>query len=134
MSAGSVLRILKTEETPVAMQWFAWGGVAVAFSAWALSNSPLSIYPKSEFWLDNPTLTLIKLGSTLMLIAFAWIWTNQETARELELGAAVRIDQSAGLLGTHRTGLRPLVLVCFKGALFAGTGRPWRRSLSLRFC
>ena len=34
MSAGSVLRIIKPKRTlPAVMQWFAWGGVALAFSA-----------------------------------------------------------------------------------------------------
>ena len=56
------------------MQWFAWGGLATAFSAYGLSFVPASIYPHSDFWLDNPTLIFIKLGAVLMLVAFAWIW------------------------------------------------------------
>jgi len=81
MSAGSILRVLKEEDTPHMMQWFAWGGVALAFSAWSISNLPASIYPNSDFWLDSPALILIKLGAVLMLIAFAWIWSLHATAQ-----------------------------------------------------
>jgi len=81
MSAGSILRILKEGETAAVMQWFAWGGVALAFSAWSLSNISFSIYPNADFWLDSPGLILIKLGVVLMLIAFAWIWCMHETAQ-----------------------------------------------------
>src|SRR2546421_265539 len=38
MSAGSILRILKSEEVAPAMQWFGWGGLALAFSAYTISN------------------------------------------------------------------------------------------------
>ncbi len=74
MSAGSILRLLKPEDVAPAMQWFAWGGLALAFTAWAISHTPISIYSSSDFWLNGPSLILIKLGATLVLIAFAWVW------------------------------------------------------------
>ena len=77
MSAGSVLRIVKSEDVSVAMQWFAWGGSAVAFGAYSLSFLPASIYPNSDFWLNHPALILIKLGVVLMLVSFAWLWNLQ---------------------------------------------------------
>jgi hypothetical protein len=77
MSFGSVLRILKPKELPAVMQWFAWGGVAIAFSAWTLSFVPFSLYPNSEFWLNSPALVLIKLGAVMILISFAWVWNLQ---------------------------------------------------------
>ena len=82
MSAGSIIRRLKPEDVPQTMQWFAWGGVAVAFGAWTLSNTPLSIYSNSDFWLNSPALILIKLGVVMMLIAFAWLWNLQTAARD----------------------------------------------------
>lgn len=74
MSAGSVLRVAKQDEIPAVIQWFAWGGLASAFGAYGLSFVPVSIYPKSDFWLDHPALIFIKLGAVLMLISFAWLW------------------------------------------------------------
>jgi uncharacterized membrane protein len=73
MSAGSLLRMIEKKDLPTAMQWFGWGGVSVAFAAYCLSNVP-SIYLNSDFWLNGPSLIFIKLGATLILIAFAWIW------------------------------------------------------------
>jgi uncharacterized membrane protein len=81
MSAGSILRILKEDQTPIAMQWFAWGGVALAFSAWTFSNMSASIYPSSDFWLNGPALIFIKLGVVLMVIAFAWLWCLNESTQ-----------------------------------------------------
>ena len=77
MSAGSILRVVKQEDMPSAMQWFGWGGIAVAFSAWALSFINPSPYANADFWLNSPALILIKLGAVLMLIAFAWVWNLQ---------------------------------------------------------
>jgi uncharacterized membrane protein len=74
MSAGSILRILKSEEVAPAMQWFGWGGLALAFSAYTISNMSPSIYSNSDFWLNSPALIFIKLGAVLILIAFAWVW------------------------------------------------------------
>src|SRR5580658_9744891 len=85
MSAGSVLRILKPEDVATAMQWFAWGGLALAFSAYAFSNLGISIYSNADFWLNSPALIFIKLGAVLMLIAFAWVWNLQIGATDWSL-------------------------------------------------
>ncbi len=77
MSAGSVMRILKPEDMPAAMQWFGWGGLALAFSAWTLSFLNPSLFASSDFWLNSPSLTLIKTGAVMILIAFAWVWNLQ---------------------------------------------------------
>ncbi|HEX4136180.1 MAG TPA: heparan-alpha-glucosaminide N-acetyltransferase domain-containing protein [Bryobacteraceae bacterium] len=82
MSAGSILRLLKPEDVPVAMQWFGWGGLATAFAAYAMSSTPLSIYSASDFWLNGPSLIFIKLGAILILIAFAWLWNIRTTAQD----------------------------------------------------
>jgi uncharacterized membrane protein len=82
MSAGSILRILKPEDVPTAMQWFAWGGLGVAFTAYAFSNLGISIYSNADFWLNSPSLIFIKLGAVLILIAFAWLWNLQIGARD----------------------------------------------------
>lgn len=74
LSAGSLLRTLKPDETGQAMQWFGWGGLALAFGAWVLSNMSLTIYPNSDFWSNSPALIFIKLGVILILMAFSWAW------------------------------------------------------------
>lgn len=82
MSMGSILRRLKPEEVPPTMQWLGWGGVAVAFAAYTISNMSLSIYSASDFWLNSPALIFIKLGAVLMLVAFSWVWNLQMTAQQ----------------------------------------------------
>jgi uncharacterized membrane protein len=77
MSAGSILRVLKPEEVAGTMQWFGWGGLAMAFSAYAISGMTPSIYANSDFWLNSPALIFIKTGAILILIAFAWVWNLQ---------------------------------------------------------
>lgn len=74
MSAGSILRLLKPDEVPATMQWFGWGGLTLAFAAYALSGMSPSIYSNSDFWLNSPALIFIKLGAVLILLAFAWVW------------------------------------------------------------
>lgn len=82
MSAGSILRLLKAEDVAPVMQWFGWGGLTVAFAAYTLSNTSLSIYPNSDFWLNSPALILIKLGTILILLAFAWLWNIRTSAQD----------------------------------------------------
>jgi uncharacterized membrane protein len=82
MSAGSILRLLKQEEVASAMQWLGWGGLALAFSAYSISNMSISIYSSSDFWLNSPALIFIKLGAVLMLIAFSYVWNLQFSAKQ----------------------------------------------------
>ena len=82
VSAGSLLRTLKPEEVPQAMQWTAVGGIALAFGAYTLSNLPFSIYSHSDFWLDGPGLIFIKLGVILLALAFAYLWNLQPGAEK----------------------------------------------------
>jgi len=78
MSAGSLLRRLRSpEDVMSAMQWFGWGGLALAFGCWSISNMSLSVYSNSDFWLNGPALIMIKLGVILMLLAFAYVWNLQ---------------------------------------------------------
>jgi uncharacterized membrane protein len=82
MSAGSILRLLKAEDVPSAMQWLGWGGLALAFGAYTISSMSLSIYPNSDFWLNSPALIFIKLGAILIFIAFAWLWNIRTSAQD----------------------------------------------------
>jgi uncharacterized membrane protein len=82
MSVGSVLRVLKPDEVPAAMQWLGWGGLTLAFTAYELSSMSPSIYANSDFWLNSPALIFIKLGAVLILLAFAWVWNLRVAATD----------------------------------------------------
>jgi hypothetical protein len=76
ISAGSILRTIPQEATERTMQWTALLGGALVLSAEYFANLPFSVYVKSEFWLNSPAQVLIKMGVTLMLVAFAFLWTR----------------------------------------------------------
>jgi uncharacterized membrane protein len=77
MSGGSILRRLKPEDVAPTMQWLGWGGLALAFAAYSISNMSISVYSNSDFWLNSPALIFIKLGAVLMMIAFSYVWNLQ---------------------------------------------------------
>jgi uncharacterized membrane protein len=81
VSFGSLHRVLKREDIPQAMQWFALGGLVIATGAYTISNTSISIYSKSDFWVDGPALILIKTGVVLIAIAFAYLWSLQSSAQ-----------------------------------------------------
>jgi Acyltransferase family len=76
MSAGSAIRAIPAEFTERAMQWAAILGGALVIACQYLSNVPITIYSKSEYWLNSPAQILTKLGVTLLLLAFAFLWTR----------------------------------------------------------
>jgi uncharacterized membrane protein len=80
MSAGSIVRLTKPADVPSMMQWFGWGGLALAFTGYSVSNIPFSVYANSDFWLNGPSLIFIKLGTILIFVAFAWLWNMRTTA------------------------------------------------------
>ena len=81
ISAGSLLRITPQESLDRTMQWGALLGTALICGGWFASNSSLSLYPSSEFWLNSPSLILIKTGVILWLGAFSFLW-NKGTAAQ----------------------------------------------------
>jgi uncharacterized membrane protein len=58
------------------MQWSALGGLVLVFAAQYLANLPFSIYPQTNFWTDNPTLVLIRVGIILAIMAGSYVWTE----------------------------------------------------------
>jgi uncharacterized membrane protein len=76
MAAGSVIRIVKPDEMQRAMLWMLVIGIGLGVGAHQLANTPYSPYAKSEFWLNSPTLILIKLGVVLTVLALAFLWVN----------------------------------------------------------
>ena len=76
MSIGSILRLAKVDQMNRIMQWGALMGFGLILSGQYFSNVPYSLYPKSEFWLDSPGLIVIKLGVVILMLAFAFVWTE----------------------------------------------------------
>jgi uncharacterized membrane protein len=81
LSFGSLLRSLDEEQVSQAMLWIGLAGLITAFGAYSFSNLGVSLYSKSDFWLDNPLLILIKQGVILIFIPFAYIWHRQPSAQ-----------------------------------------------------
>ncbi len=81
LSFGSLLRTLDEEQIPQAMLWIGLTGLVMAFGAHSFSNLGVSLYSKSDFWLDSPLLVLIKLGVILIVVPFAYIWHRQASAK-----------------------------------------------------
>jgi len=79
MSAGSILRVIPKPDLDKAVQWAAWMGLALIVAGQYFSNIPYSLYAKSEFWLNSPTLIFIKLGVILLLTGFAYLWNRYQT-------------------------------------------------------
>jgi uncharacterized membrane protein len=76
ISIGSLLRLAKPDQMNRIMQWGALAGLALAFGGQYFSNLPYSLYPKSEFWLNSPGLIVIKLGVVMLVLSFAFVWTE----------------------------------------------------------
>jgi uncharacterized membrane protein len=79
MSAGSVLRAVPEEGAERVMQWAALFGGAMIVASQYFSSLPYSIYTKSEFWLNSPAQILTKQGVTMLIVAFAFLWTRYAT-------------------------------------------------------
>ncbi len=76
MSVGSIIRLMQPEQYERAAQWAALIGVVLISAGQYFSNVPYSIYSHSEFWLDSPWLTAVKLGVILLILSFSYLWTR----------------------------------------------------------
>jgi uncharacterized membrane protein len=76
LSVGSVIRLLKEDQMDRAMQWAALIGLALIAGGRYFADLPYSLYSKSDFWLDSPTLILIKLGILLLIVSFSFLWNR----------------------------------------------------------
>jgi uncharacterized membrane protein len=76
VSVGSVFRLTPPEQMNRLMQWSALVGLGLTLAAHYLSNLPYSIYANSDFWLNSPGLTFIKVGVFLLILSVAYLWTE----------------------------------------------------------
>ena len=74
IGAGSILRLINREHLQSSMQWTTLIGLTVIVTTQYFSNLPFSLYQKSDFWVDSPGLIFIKLGVTMVILAFAYVW------------------------------------------------------------
>jgi hypothetical protein len=81
LSAGSVLRMINREQMERAAQWSALAGLVLAFGGHYFANFGLSVYTRSDFWLDSPWLVLIKLGVIMVMLSFAFLWTRHTAGK-----------------------------------------------------
>jgi peptidoglycan/LPS O-acetylase OafA/YrhL len=81
MSAGSILRLLRAEQLERVIMWGSVVGFGLVLGGQYFAGLPFSVYPKSEFWLNSPALTFIKLGVILLILAFAFLWTQYAAGR-----------------------------------------------------
>ena len=76
MALGSIVKRTAAERFERLMQWSVLLGFGLVFTAQYFSNLPYSIYSRSNFWLDSPSLVLIRVGIMLLTMAGAYLWTE----------------------------------------------------------
>jgi hypothetical protein len=76
IAAGSLVRVAAVERFERLMQWSLLFGLALLFTGHYFSNLPFSMYTKSNFWSDSPTLVTIRCGIALLLMSGAYLWTE----------------------------------------------------------
>lgn len=92
MACGTAFRLIPENGREQVMQWIGWGGFILAILCQYISNLPYAIYPRSEFWLDSPCLTLIKCGLILVVLAFAYFWNEWMPRLREEAGSSLRFS------------------------------------------
>jgi fucose 4-O-acetylase-like acetyltransferase len=75
MTAGAAVRLTEMPRMDRFMQWAALMGGGAVLAAQYVSNLPYAVYPKSNFWTDNPGLIVIRTGVALVLLAGCYTWT-----------------------------------------------------------
>lgn len=76
LACGTIFRCVKEEGREQLMQWTGWLGFAMAIGGQYFSNLPYGVYPRADFWLDSPLLTVCKLGLIFMVMSFAYFWNE----------------------------------------------------------
>jgi uncharacterized membrane protein len=75
MTAGAAVRLTEAGRMDRVMQWAALIGGGAILAAQYVSNLPYSVYPKTNFWTDNPALIFIRQGVALVILAGCYTWT-----------------------------------------------------------
>jgi uncharacterized membrane protein len=76
LAVGTVVKHTAAERFERVMQWGVLIGFGLILAAQYLSNIPYSIYAKSDFWTNSPTLVLIRVGVALLILSGSFLWTE----------------------------------------------------------
>jgi uncharacterized membrane protein len=76
ISFGSILRKVPHDLTDRMMQWGALAGGVLILTCQYFADSSLTIYTKSDYWLDSPAQVLTKVGVLLLMVSCAFVWTR----------------------------------------------------------
>ncbi|MEO8100653.1 MAG: acyltransferase family protein [Acidobacteriota bacterium] len=80
LACGSLIPLVPRESSRHSWnritQWAALLGFACILLGIYCAQLPFSIYDGAEFWLDSPALIACKLGTTLLMAAAAFLWTE----------------------------------------------------------
>jgi len=76
VAAGSAIRLIPADGMDRAMQWTAIAAGAAILICQYLAQAPYSIYAASDYWLNSPAQVLTKQSVTLLMLAFAFVWTQ----------------------------------------------------------
>ena len=81
VSGGSALRLIPAEGSTAPCSGRALAAAGAIACCQYCAHSPYSIYAASDFWLNSPAQVLIKQSVILIMLAFAFVWT-QYVARD----------------------------------------------------
>jgi hypothetical protein len=76
VAAGSAIRLIPADSMDRAMQWTAIAAGAAIILCQYLAQAPYSIYSASDYWLNSPAQVLTKQSVTLLMLGFAFVWTQ----------------------------------------------------------
>ena len=76
VAAGTVLRRIAADRMERALQWGVLLGFGLISGGQYFSNLPYSLYRRTDFWTDSPALVIIRLGVVLLILAWAYLWTE----------------------------------------------------------
>jgi uncharacterized membrane protein len=76
LGVGTILKRLAPERLERAMQWAVLIAFALVAGGQHFSNMPYSVYRRTDFWMDGPTLVVIRLGLCLLAMAGSFLWTE----------------------------------------------------------
>ena len=81
VAAGTTIRRTAPEQFERVMQWAILGGLGLVLAGEYLANNPYSLYERSRFWVDSPTLVVIRTGVCLLALAAGWLCTRWAAGR-----------------------------------------------------
>jgi hypothetical protein len=76
LSLGSIIRTVPADMTDRFMQWNAVAAGVLILACQYFANSSLTVYAKSDYWLDSPAQVLTKVGVLMLMVSGAFVWTR----------------------------------------------------------